>query len=321
MNNIADVTAPIRLAEQGEPSADGRAFRRCLGQFATGVAVITVNQENRPVGMAVNSFAAVSLDPPLVLWSIRRESGSAPAFLNAAHFAVSILSASQVETSQLFGAPHPDRFSQIGWKPGREGVPLIDRAIAHLECQLEHIHEGGDHLILVGRVNRYARFEGEPLLFAQGQYAVAQNHPRLTPPSTIKETPAANSHNELFMTLLKAASQHMSALFEEHRQAVGLNVASGRILNRLSVGPCDLKDLERDTYLGQNAIEDAIGDLIDQGFLLKNRDSLFELTDMGQKKREELTKRAEEFTSKKLDGISEIDIAKSKRVLIELLQR
>ena len=166
-----------RVIEQGDPAADGRAFRRCLGQYPTGVTVITAQNGEQLVGMAVNSFAAVSLDPPLVLWSIRRESKSARDFLEASHFAVNILAADQVEVSQRFGAGDPERFQRTPWSRGVSGAPLLSQAIAHLECKRTVVHEGGDHMILVGQVERYARFDGEPLLFSQGQYAVAQTHP------------------------------------------------------------------------------------------------------------------------------------------------
>ena len=169
--------API---EAGEPGADARALRRCLGQFPTGVTIVTARHGEHLLGMAVNSFAAVSLTPALVLWSIRRESSSASDFVQAGHYAVSVLADEQVELSQLFGSGHPERFERARWQPGRHGAPLMEGAIAHLECRLIQVHEGGDHLILIGEVERYARYEGEPLLFTQGRYGVAREHPSLS---------------------------------------------------------------------------------------------------------------------------------------------
>lgn len=160
--------------DPGDPALDAQAFRRCLGQYPTGVTIITACHGGQLLGMAVNSFAAVSLAPPLVLWSIRRESRSAQAFLEAGHFAVSILADHQVDVSQAFGAAAPDRFEQVAWTPGLEGAPLIEGAIAHLECRTDIVHDGGDHHILIGRVVRQQRFEGAPLVFAQGQYAATQ---------------------------------------------------------------------------------------------------------------------------------------------------
>src|SRR5690606_12602511 len=104
-----------------------------------------------------NSFSALSLDPPLILWSIRRESGSLPVFREASHFAVNVLAAHQVELSNLFSKSDSDKFGLSEWTPGQGGAPLLGGTIAQLECSLEEILEGGDHLIIVGRVQRYAR--------------------------------------------------------------------------------------------------------------------------------------------------------------------
>lgn len=175
--------APVRCTsptEQGDPALDTRAFRRSLGQYPTGVTVIAARDGAELLGMAVNSFAAVSLEPPLVLWSIRRASRSAAAFLRCGHFAVSILADDQIEVAQRFGAGAPDRFEQVCWRSGLGGAPLIDGAIAHLECRLATTHDGGDHHVLIGEVLRHTRLPGEPLVFAQGQYAVTQNHPQLS---------------------------------------------------------------------------------------------------------------------------------------------
>lgn len=165
------------LLEEGDPAADSRAFRRCLGQYPTGVTIVTARRADRLAGMAVNSFAAVSLDPPLVLWSIRRESRSVADFTEAGHFAVNILRENQAEAAQLFGASDPERFLRTPWHGGRTGAPLLDGALAHLECRCVAVHEGGDHLIIVGQVERYARFDGVPLVFAQGRYAATADLP------------------------------------------------------------------------------------------------------------------------------------------------
>ena len=99
------------ILEQGDPGADGRAFRRCLGQFATGVTVMTAQHADARAGMVVNSFAALSLEPPLVLWSIRRASGSLPVFTQAGHFAVNVLAGDQMEVANLFATSAVDKFA------------------------------------------------------------------------------------------------------------------------------------------------------------------------------------------------------------------
>jgi flavin reductase (DIM6/NTAB) family NADH-FMN oxidoreductase RutF len=297
------------------------AFRRALGQFATGVTVVTTSADDQLVGMVVNSFSAVSLDPPLVLWSIRKESKSGPSFLENGHFGISILAEDQMEVSAVFGRPQPDQFSQVGWTAGGRGAPLMVGAIAHLECVNEAVLDGGDHHILVGRVERFARFEGAPLLFAQGQYGVAESHPALTDAPSLPAAPSRDpSEDMLFVSLLKATDQHMSALFQEYRHEVGVTVATGRVLNRLSVGSCTQETLEQDTFLGENAVETALSDLERIGQVSRAGET-WALTEPGRRVQADLRRSAAQFTAQQLQGIPDKDVAAAERVLGALLSR
>src|SRR5262245_40101805 len=162
---------------QVDPASDARSFRRCLGAFATGVTVITAQSGDQRAGVTATSFSSVSLDPPLILWSVSRSARSFPVFRDATHFAVNILAASQVEVSQCFASPEPDRFAGMRWRPGVGGAPLLEGVVAHLECSTEAQYDGGDHLIIVGRVRNFLQFEGAGLLFAEGRYGIAEDHP------------------------------------------------------------------------------------------------------------------------------------------------
>lgn len=307
--------------EAGDPASDARALRRCLGQFPTGVTVVTARNGERLVGMAVNSFAAVSLAPPLVLWSIRRESSSAQDFLQAGHYAVSVLADDQVELSQLFGSSHPERFERTRWQAGLHGAPLIEGAIAHLECRLEQVHEGGDHLILVGHVERYARFEGAPLLFTQGHYGVAQEHPALAetlPPSGPDAAPLL-SDAELLRQLVYA-SQRLSLDFESHRQALGLDMPMSRLLNRLLEGACERAELGRATYLEPEEVADGLAGLEQQGLLCRRDDGQVELSAAGRERQAAISGSAGHYMKDKLGQIAEADLAAFKRVLLALGQ-
>lgn len=321
MSNTVAPQSP-GLLEQGDPAEDVRAFRRALGQFATGITVIATNSENHLVAMAANSFSAVSLDPPLVLWSIRKESKSAPAFLDNGHFSVSVLAEDQVEVSALFGRPLLDQFTEVDWKPSRHGDPLISGAIAHFECSSEAVLDGGDHHILVGRVEHFARYDGGPLLFAQGQYCVSSSHPAMAL-STPSATDDSGKHSEesLFMSLLQAADHHMSTLFQGHRQQVGLTVATARLLNRLARGSCDQDTLEQSTFLGDIAVEDALAELRERNQVTRSYDGTWALTDEGYRVRIALRRNAEKFTEQQLSGISPEDLAAAERVLTTLLTR
>ena len=322
MTDITDVQHTAGPIEQGDPTADARAFRRALGQFATGVTVVTTSAEDQLVGMVVNSFSAVSLDPPLVLWSIRKESKSGPAFLQNGHFGISILAEDQMEMSGLFGRPQPDQFSQVQWTAGGRGAPLMAGAIAHLECVNEAVLDGGDHHILVGRVERFARFDGAPLLFAQGQYGVAESHPALAESPSLPAAPSRDlSEDMLFLSLLKATDQHMSALFQDYRHEVGVTPATGRVLNRLSVGSCTQETLEQDTFLGENTVEEALSDLLSNGQVSRAAGETWALTDRGRQVQSELRRSAAQFTAQQLHGIPDKDVAAAERVLGTLLSR
>jgi len=319
----AQPVTPQRVPlEAGQPADDGRAFRRCLGQFATGVTVVTARHGDQLAGMAVNSFAAVSLSPALVLWSIRRESGSVPDFLQASHFAVSVLADDQVQASQLFGSGHPQRFELTGWTPGLGGAPLLDGAIAHFECRRATVHEGGDHLILIGEVERYARFDGSPLLFSQGRYGVAQEHPSQAESAAATPAPAAPQEvgNELLRDLIHA-SQRLSLGFEQHRQALGLGVPTARVINRLHEGPVDARALVRSTLLGPEDVADALANLARLGLVETDAAGLTRLSTSGRDKHAELERRAAGYMADEFQGMDAADLAAFRRVLSELGRR
>jgi len=150
-------------------SLDGRALRDALGRYATGVTVVTTQTDEGPLGITANSFASVSLDPPLVLWSPARRSRRFPAFEAASHFAIHVLSEEQQALAERF-ARSGDDFSGVATRPGLGAAPLIDGCAARLECQHAAQHEGGDHLIVVGEVLRFEQGPGAPLIFFGGGY-------------------------------------------------------------------------------------------------------------------------------------------------------
>lgn len=145
---------------------DARSFRDCLGCFATGVTVVTVQGDGRPHGLTVNSFTSVSLDPPLVLVSIDRRANALP-FLTDAPFAVNILEAGQDDLAMHFaGRPQPDL--HIEWEQGKV-APRLARSLAYVECSPWQAYDGGDHVLFVGRVESFAHRDGQPLLFYRGR--------------------------------------------------------------------------------------------------------------------------------------------------------
>jgi flavin reductase (DIM6/NTAB) family NADH-FMN oxidoreductase RutF len=159
------------MNQQYPPFLDTRSLRDALGEFATGVAVVTAcSRDGQPVGVTINSFASVSLDPPLVLWSLGLQSPSMAVFEACSHYAVNILAADQVELSQRFSQSQNDKFAGIETKVGAGGTPLLPGCCAWFECRNELRYPGGDHIILVGHVENFSRQEKPPLIFHGGQY-------------------------------------------------------------------------------------------------------------------------------------------------------
>ena len=153
-------------------SFDGRELRNALGRFATGVCVITtVNETRQAVGITANSFSSVSLDPPLVLWSLQNNSDVYDVFSRPRYFAINILSSEQQALSDQYARKGGHELDPEHYQAGNSGSPLIGDALVSFECELEATHEGGDHLIIVGRVREmHQGSSGEPLLFFSGGY-------------------------------------------------------------------------------------------------------------------------------------------------------
>lgn len=165
-------TSPLPAREK--PGNEGTALRRyrnTLGQFATGVAVITaVNDQDQPVGVTCNSFTSVSLDPPLILWSVASTSASADAFREGKAFAVNILAANQEEIAMRFARSSDAKFQGVAWHEGLEGAPLLEECVAYMECRVDTRYPGGDHVIILGSVEHYVNMERDPLLFHSGEF-------------------------------------------------------------------------------------------------------------------------------------------------------
>ncbi len=166
---------PAPHSSTGPATLDKREFRNALGMFPTGVAVVTAQGEDGAfVGLTVNSFSSLSLDPPLVLWSLHSRSPSMAAFERASHFAINILSDAQMHISRRFASPVKDKFLKLELVAGLGGAPLIQGCAAHIECSAHAQHLGGDHLLFIGHVERFAYDAAKlPLVFHGGHYRAA----------------------------------------------------------------------------------------------------------------------------------------------------
>jgi 3-hydroxy-9,10-secoandrosta-1,3,5(10)-triene-9,17-dione monooxygenase reductase component len=150
---------------------DEASYRTVLGHFATGVTIVTAMDGGEPVGLSANSFASVSLDPPLVLFCAAKDSTTWPRIQAAGKFTVNVLNEHQEDVSRVFATKGADRFSRIGYRPSTNGSPILHDVLAYIDCDIEAEHDAGDHVIVVGRVLELGVLsEDGPLLFFRGGY-------------------------------------------------------------------------------------------------------------------------------------------------------
>jgi 3-hydroxy-9,10-secoandrosta-1,3,5(10)-triene-9,17-dione monooxygenase reductase component len=159
------------VTDTSDPPIDESRFRQVLGHFPSGVTVITARGEDgTPAGLAVGSFASLSLDPPLVLFCAAKSSSTWPKIEAAGHFCVNILSEEQETLCRQFASKTPDKFAGVGWKPGQSGAPILNDVLGWIDCRIESVLDGGDHHIVVGRVLELESSQGRPLVFYRGGY-------------------------------------------------------------------------------------------------------------------------------------------------------
>src|SRR5580692_1464003 len=162
---------PANELASDNAAIDPRDFRNALGSFATGVTIITaVTAEGKPYGVTCNSFASVSLNPPLVLWSLGMFSQGLSTFQNASHFAVNVLGVSQQALASKFAKSSGEKFAGVEWTPGLGNAPILADSVATFQCRAASRYYGGDHIIFLGAVEAYSYNRREPLLFARGGY-------------------------------------------------------------------------------------------------------------------------------------------------------
>lgn len=159
------------------PAVAGRIFRDAMAQFATGVTIIAARAPEGFVGFTANSFNSVSLQPPLVIWSLARRSRSLAIFEGSMQYAINVLAHDQVELARRFSHPHVDRFAGVAFRLGAADAPLIEGCAAWLECRHHALHPAGDHMLFIGEVSGAAYRRLPPLVWHGGRYRVSQPDP------------------------------------------------------------------------------------------------------------------------------------------------
>lgn len=167
-----NVESEEKVATQTE--IDPVAFRGALGSFATGVTIVTTHDADTDIGLTASSFNSVSLDPPMVLWSLSKNASSLPFFERSDHFAVHVLTEAQADLSARFATRGADKFAGLDFARGAANIPLLKNCSARFECRKAMEYEGGDHIIFVGEVIRFEHSPSRPLVFHGGRYATAE---------------------------------------------------------------------------------------------------------------------------------------------------
>jgi 3-hydroxy-9,10-secoandrosta-1,3,5(10)-triene-9,17-dione monooxygenase reductase component len=153
---------------------DPQRFRQVLGHFATGVTVLTGVDDGEPVGFACQAFAALSLEPPLVLFCPAKTSTTWPRLASSGRFCANILAAAQGDLARRFGVSGPDKFNGLAWAADPDGLPILAGVLTWASCTVESVREAGDHYVVVGRVTRLGDcIAGDPLLFYRGRFALS----------------------------------------------------------------------------------------------------------------------------------------------------
>lgn len=225
---------------------DPRAFRNALGSFATGVAIVTTRDASgEAVGLTVNSFNSVSLNPPLVLWSLANNALSLPAFRDAEHWAVHILASDQEALSTRFATRGENKFSGLDVDTGVGGIPLLQGCAARFQCRTASRYQGGDHLIFIGEVQAFDHSENPPLVFHGGRYAHATQRTRNAP----RHPHLAGSFGEDFLGYLLGRSHfRFFAQIRPHLERAGLGDEQFYLLSSMTLKPAmNAADLQRVT--------------------------------------------------------------------------
>ena len=214
---------------------DPNKFRNALGQFATGVTVITsADADGKPVGVTASSFNSVSLDPPLVLWSLAKNSGSLQAYQDSGHFCVHVLASTHESLSQRFASRGTDKFADIEWQEGAGGAPLLPDYAARFQCKTTYQYEGGDHVIFVGEVLDFDTRDEQPLVFHQGRYATAKPHQAGEAAGDAVDLLHGNFSDNFFLYLLSRA--HYLSSIDLNRELAKANLTQPEYLTLTVLG-------------------------------------------------------------------------------------
>ena len=241
-----------------------------MGSFATGVTVVTARSpEGTDVGLTANSFNSVSLEPPMVLWSLAKTSRALPVFMSTDFFAVHILASDQESMSTRFSRPSADKFTDIAIERGFGTVPLLPDCSARFQCRTAFRYEGGDHMIFVGQVEQFDHWDKSPLVFHGGRYAHAVSVKPESPFQSHPSEPDSSFSEDFLIYLLGRAHHQLFLQLRRELERYGLNEESWFVLSLLGVSNDRmLSELERLlAYTGKEVTYDLLAGLAAAGLV------------------------------------------------------
>jgi len=266
---------------------DTLAFRRALGNFATGVTIMTARHGDQRTGMTANSFNSVSLDPPLVLWSIVKTSRSYEVFGQAQHFAVNVLASDQIALSNHFARYSEDKFENIEVETASCGTPLLPDCAARFVCEKYQCLDGGDHWILLGKVIRFDDGGRAPLLYHQGAYSALLPHPQKMRGQqaafTQEATQNSRLHDNLYYLMAQAVRRYQ-ADYQPRQLAGGFHTNEARLLLALHSGALDTATLLQRVEVPMHEIGPALDFLRTRGLLHTDAQGRHHLTLDGEER-------------------------------------
>jgi len=311
------MTHPVR-----DVDIDPKAFRRALGNFATGVTIITAQgADGEKVGVTASSFNSLSMDPPLILWSSMKTARSCEIFESSTHFAVNILASDQMDMSNHFARQQMDKFDGMEWEAGIGGAPLFPNCAGRFQCEAYDRLDGGDHWIFVGRVVAFDDFGRAPLCFHQGSYSMVFSHPgaaKKSPSDAAKFPHADRMGNHKFFLMIRAIQGYQDR-YQPKLQALDLNLIEARALLVMN----DTVALDADQMLVQlNApmveVNEALLNLDKRGMIAQSGDGYI-LTESGARKADQCWDLAEAHADESFSDFSDEQLETFSTILRHLI--
>ncbi|MBL4768081.1 MAG: flavin reductase [Rhodobacteraceae bacterium] len=300
------------------------AFRRALGNFATGVTIVTAQgPAGDIVGVTASSFNSLSMDPPLILWSSKKDARSCAIFEAASHFTVNVLASDQMDMSNRFARQQDDKFEGIDWQEGLGGAPIFPNCAGRFQCESHDKLDGGDHWIFVGKVKIFDDFGRPPLCFHRGSYSMLFNHlSNEAQGDEIVESSAGGGRvaNHKFFLMLKAIRAYQDA-YQLKLSALDLSLIEGRallVMNNLSGVPAEQLVPHLNAPLPE--VREALLTLESQNLITSSSEG-FTLTQAGHAKANQCWRLADAHADEVFDGFSPDQIETFTNVLRKLIQQ